>query len=214
MRPNLIIADDHKMFLEGLLFILNKEEQYNIIFTCKNGADVIKYLEANTRDQVDLVITDISMPEVDGIALNRFIKRSFPDIKVLIVSMHHDVTMISTLIEEQVDGYVPKDAERRELLTAIHSILSGEKFFSQKIQMAFSHSVFSGDKALIDSISDKEKEILRLIAMEHTTQEISSILCLSKHTIDSYRKNLLSKLGVRNIAGLTKYAIKLGLVDG
>ncbi len=211
MKSNLIIVDDHKMFLEGLVFIL--ENKYNIVFTSKSGDGVIKYLNQKPDSKTDLIITDVSMPGIDGIALSEIVKKKFPEIKLLVLSMHHKPSIVNKLIENQVDGYLLKDSAKNELITAIDTILKGENFFSEKVKKAYSESVFSKEKDILKIISDKEKKILTLIAMEHTTKEISDILFLSKYTIDSYRKNLISKLNVRNIAGLTKVAIKLGLVE-
>ncbi len=213
MNYNLIIADDHKMFLDGLLSILSVKTEYNILFTANSGKNVVKYVKINPADKIDLIITDISMPEVDGITLNNTVKEINPNIKVLVVSMHIDTAMIDTLIKNDVDGYLPKNAEKEELLKAIASILKGEKYFSEIIKDAYMKSVFNKEKEAITTLTEREKEVLKLIAQENTTQEIADILFLSKHTIESYRKNLISKLNVRNLAGLTKYAIKLGLVD-
>ncbi len=213
MKYNLIIADDHKMFLDGLLSILSVKEEYNILFTANTGKNVVKYVTINPTDKIDLIITDISMPEVDGITLNKLVKEVNPNIKVLVVSMHIDTAMIDTLIKNNVDGYIPKNAKKEELLKAIETILKGEKYFSDIIKDAYMKSVFNKEKETISALTKREKEVLKLIAEEHTTQEIADMLFLSKHTIESYRKNLISKLNVRNLAGLTKYAIKLGLVD-
>jgi len=212
-KYNLIIADDHKMFLDGLLSILAVKSEYNILFTANTGKNVVKYVTINPTDKIDLIITDISMPEVDGITLNNTVKSINSKIKVLVVSMHIDTAMIDTLIKNDVDGYIPKNAEKEELLKAIETILKGEKYFSKIIKEAYIQSVFNKKKETITALTQREKEVLKLIAEENTTQEIADILFLSKHTIESYRKNLISKLNVRNLAGLTKYAIKLGLVD-
>ncbi len=213
MKYNIIIADDHKMFLDGVLSILSTKDEYNIILTANSGKNVIKYVSINPTKKIDLIITDISMPEVDGITLNNSVKQTNPNIKVLVVSMHIDTAMIDTLIKNDVDGYVPKNAEKEELLTAIKTILKGEKYFSNIIKEAYMKSVFNKEKETLQALTQREKDVLKLIALEHTTQEIADQLFLSKHTIESYRKNLISKLNVRNLAGLTKYAIKLGLVD-
>lgn len=213
MTYNIIIADDHKMFLDGVLSILSTKEEYNILLTANSGKNVIKYVSINPTKKIDLIITDISMPEVDGITLNNLVKQTNPNIKVLVVSMHIDTAMIDTLIKNDVDGYVPKNAEKEELLTAIETILKGEKYFSNIIKEAYMKSVFTKEKETLQTLTQREKDVLKLIALEHTTQEIADQLFLSKHTIESYRKNLISKLNVRNLAGLTKYAIKLGLVD-
>ncbi|MCF6349392.1 MAG: response regulator transcription factor [Flavobacteriaceae bacterium] len=213
MTYNIIIADDHKMFLDGVLSILSTKDEYNILLTANTGKNVIKYVSINPTKKIDLIITDISMPEVDGITLNNSVKQTNPNIKVLVVSMHIDTAMIDTLIKNDVDGYVSKNAEKEELLTAIETILKGEKYFSNIIKEAYMKSVFTKEKETLQALTQREKDVLKLIALEHTTQEIADQLFLSKHTIESYRKNLISKLNVRNLAGLTKYAIKLGLVD-
>ena len=210
----LIIADDHKMFLDGLLSILASKEEYNIVLTANSGKNVIKYLDINNSEEaIDLVITDVNMPDINGIELNKHIKTKHPKTKTLVVSMLHDTTTVQTLTKDNVDGYVPKNAEKQELLEAIEKILKGDKYFSQSIKDVYLKGMFSNEKSLIESLSKREKEVLKLIAEEYTTQEIADKLFLSKHTIESYRKNLISKLEVRNLAGLTKYAIKLGLLE-
>ncbi len=215
MKPyKLIIADDHKMFLDGLLSILKSNKDYDIVLTANSGKNVAKYLDINNaKDKIDLVITDVNMPDMNGIQLNKHIKENHYKTKTLVVSMLHDTTTIQTLTKDNVDGYVPKNAEKEELLKAIENILNGEKYFSQSIKEVYLKGMFSNEKDIMESLSKREKEVLKLIAEEHTTQEIADTLFLSKHTIESYRKNLISKLEVRNLAGLTKYAIKLGLVD-
>ena len=213
-KYRLIIADDHKMFLDGLLSILSSKKQYEIVLPANSGENVAKYLDINNEQEfIDLVITDVNMPDLNGVELNKHIKNKHPKTKTLVVSMLHDSMTVQTLTKDNVDGYVPKNAEKEELLEAIESILKGEKYFSQSIKEVYLKGMFSNEKSLIDSLSKREKEVLKLIAEEHTTQEIADTLFLSKHTIESYRKNLISKLEVRNLAGLTKYAIKLGLLN-
>ena len=213
MKYNLIIADDHKMFIDGLLSILNDAPEFSVTTTAKNGAQVIKYLDINGTKDLHLLITDLSMPEMDGIELNRIIKEKYPTLKTLVVSMHIDGGMIEKLIQNNVDGYVPKNAEKDELLTAMRTIVKGEKYFSQEIKRAYTDAMFDNKKQEEIHLTDREKQVLKLIADEYTTQEIADELFLSKHTIESYRKNLISKLQVKNLAGLTKHAIKIGLLD-
>ncbi|MDO5979113.1 response regulator transcription factor [Flavivirga spongiicola] len=213
MKYNLIIADDHKMFLDGLLSIFESEEAYNILLTAKNGAQVVKYVDINSKEQIDLVITDITMPEMDGIALTKILKEKNSGLKILAVSMHTNPDMIDTLIESDVDGYVPKNAEKNELLKAIETILKGDKYFSREITEIYMKNKFSKKKKESIKLTQREIDVITLIAKEFTTQEIADRLFLSKHTIESYRKNLIAKLGVRNLAGLTKYAIKMKYLD-
>jgi DNA-binding NarL/FixJ family response regulator len=213
MTHNLIIADDHKMFVDGLLSILKEAPELSVTITAKNGAQVVKYLDINGVDDLHLLITDLTMPEMDGIELNKIVKEKYPSLKTLVVSMHIDGDMVDKLIRNNVDGYVPKNAEKDELLTAIRTIIGGEKYFSAEIKRAYTDAMFENKKKKEVSLTNREKEVLKLIAEENTTQEIADILFLSKHTIESYRKNLISKLQVKNLAGLTKHAIKIGLVD-
>ncbi len=213
MKYNLIIADDHKMFIDGLMSILQDAPEFAITLTAKNGAQVVKYLDINGTDNLHLLITDLTMPEMDGIELNRIVKEKYPALKTLVVSMHIDGGMIDKLIRNNVDGYVPKNAEKEELLTAIRTIVKGEKYFSTEIKKAYTDAMFENRKQEEVSLTEREIEVLKLIAEENTTQEIADTLFLSKHTIESYRKNLISKLQVKNLAGLTKHAIKMGLLD-
>ncbi len=213
MKYNLIIADDHKMFLDGLLSIFESEKAYNILLTAKNGAQVAKYVGINSNEQIDLIITDITMPEMDGIALTKILKEKNSNLKILAVSMHTNPDMIDTLIESDVDGYVPKNAEKKELLKAIETILKGDKYFSREISDIFMKNRFSKKEKENIKLTKREVDVITLIAQEFTTQEIADKLFLSKHSIESYRKNLIAKLGVRNLAGLTKHAIKMKYLD-
>ncbi|MHA7944261.1 response regulator [Formosa sp. 3Alg 14/1] len=213
MKHNLIIADDHKMFLDGLLSILSTESDYQIVYTGKHGGDVQKYISINTEEQIDLVITDVTMPEIDGIALNKWIKNSSRNIKTLVVSMHNSADIIDDLIANDVDGYLQKNAQKEEFLKAIKTILGGEKYFSREIKDIYLKNKFEKNKDQDIKLTKREVEVISLIAEEFTTQEIADKLFLSKHTIESYRKNLITKLNVRNLAGLTKYAIKKGYVS-
>jgi len=213
MKHNLIIADDHKMFLDGLLSILKTESNYNIIYTAKHGGHVQKYMTINEGEKIDLVITDVTMPEVDGIALNKWIKKTSSTVKTLVVSMHNTPDIIDELIESNVDGYLQKNAQKEEFLKAIETILSGEKYFSKEIKDIYLKNKFEKNKDQEIKLTKREVEVISLIAEEFTTQEIADKLFLSKHTIESYRKNLITKLNVRNLAGLTKYAIKKGYVS-
>ncbi len=213
MKYNIVLADDHKLFLEGLISLINKEKDMEVAYSAHTGKYVLSYI--HTCDiTIDLLITDISMPDMDGITLQKKVTELHPEIKTLVVSMHTDAKMIDTLVQNNVDGYLSKNTDSGEFVKAIRSILKGEKYFSESIKQAYMDSVFKKEKATLEALSGREKEILRLIALEHTTQEIADTLFLSKHTVESYRKTLIIKLKVRNLAGLTKYAIRFGLIEG
>lgn len=213
MKYNLMIADDHSMFLDGQVSILTTENDYNIVLTANTGVEIVKFIEINKALKIDLVITDITMPEMDGIALNAYLKKTNKEIKTLVVSMHSSSDMIDGLIENQVDGYMPKNAGKEEFLKAVKTILEGEKYFSKEITDIYMKSKFLKKAEKRIQLTKREIEVVTLIAEEFTTAEIADKLFLSKHTIESYRKNLIIKLDVRNLAGLTKYALKKGYVD-
>lgn len=213
MKHNIILADDHKLFLEGLIKLIEKETDLHVLYYAHNGKLVMNYLDQHPEQQVDLVITDISMPDVNGIVLNNHIKETRPEISTLVVSMHTDNNMIDALIQQDVDGYISKNADSDELLAAIKAILKGGKYFSEAIKKDYMNSVFNKEKETLEMLTSREKDVLKLIAEEYTTQEIADKLFLSKHTIESYRKTLILKLKVRNLAGLTRYAVKLGLLS-
>lgn len=213
MKHNILIADDHKMFLDGLYSILQRERDFRILYTADNGDDLLKFIDNNKDEKIDLVITDISMPGKTGVEVNSYIKEHYPLIKTLVVSMHNNPKKIEQLSKNKVDGYLLKNAEKTELLKAIQKILSGEKYFSQEIKDTYLKQLFAKKESQELNLTQREIDVIKLIAQEYTTQEIADKLYLSKHTIESYRKNLMSKLQVKNIAGLTKYAIRLGYVD-
>ena len=212
-KKKIIIVDDHNMFADGLSSILSQEKDIEIVLTSSSANQVLKYLSINTQEKIDLVITDINMPEMDGIELNAHIKKTYPSIKTLVISMLHDAKKIKALTEANVNGYVPKNTPVQELIVAIHTILNGQNYFTSSIKELLMSVLLDANKNEEMELTKREIEVLKFIAQEFTSQEIADKLFLSKHTIESYRKNLISKLGVRNLAGLTRYAIEHGIVD-
>ncbi len=210
---NIVIADDHHIFLDGLVSLIKEYDHINIVNTALNGNDVLKILETNKH--VDLVITDISMAGMDGIELNSAIKKNYPEVHTLVLTMHNNSEMIARLTRNNVNGYLLKNAEIEELLLAIDTIMNGENYFSKVVKDNYMDSMFSREKegSIIPELSRREVDVLKLIANEYITREIADKLCISQHTVDTHRKNLLSKLNIRNTAGLVRYAIKNGFVD-
>lgn len=205
-KVSLLLVDDHSMFLEGLKALIEKEVNISIAGTAKNGVEALAFLKTKS---IDVVITDLNMPEMDGLTLNRDIKKKYPRTKTIIVSTHSESDKIMQLIKNDVDGYLLKNANPEELFQAITTVNNGEKHFSQEVKDKFMNNVFSEDKkANKPVLTKREKEIMKLITAELTTSEIAESLHISEHTVNSHRKNLLSKLEVKNTAGLVKYAIK------
>lgn len=211
-KINLLIADDHTMFLEGIVSLLGQESEINSIRKANNGIEALDIIKTAA---VDLVILDISMPEMDGIELTKILKKNYPKIKILVVSTHSNVNIISRLIRIGVNGYLLKNAEKSELLEAIHSIMEGNNYFSEETEDKYICKQLRIEKQVLNltELSSREKEILVLIANEYNTAEIAEKTFISLNTVNTHRRNLLSKLNAKNTAGLVKYAVENGLVD-
>jgi len=209
---NIIIVDDHQMFLEGLSALLENVNDFKLIDTLENGKQVFPIIDTTS---IDIIVTDINMPEMDGIELSKKIKQQYPYIKTLILSTHSDINMIQKCIKNGVDGYLLKNAEKEELITAIKEIYKGEKYFSQSVKDDYMNSVFTNSKNTdpLVQLSRREKEVLKLITEEYTAQEIADKLFISQNTVNTHRKNLLSKLNAKNTAGLVMYAVQNGLLN-
>lgn len=211
----IIIVDDHQMFLEGLCALLQGEPHIKVVDVALNGKQL---LDKITSLEVDIVVSDINMPEMDGIELSRQLKKKYPSIKTLILSTHNDAQMIGKCIQNDVDGYLLKNAEKQELLKALSAIVEGEKYFGQEVKNEYMKTVFSEggvtkEKENLAPLSRREKEILIHIAMEYTTQEIADKLFISQNTVNTHRKNLMSKLNAKNTAGLVKHAFQQGFLE-
>ncbi|ABQ05019.1 response regulator transcription factor [Flavobacterium johnsoniae] len=209
---NLLIADDHTMFLQGIISLLEQEPNITIIDKAVNG---IEALEIIKKGVVDFIILDISMPEMDGIELSKILKKQHPNVKILIVSTHSNVMIVSRLIRIGVNGYLLKNAAKEELLKAINTIASGENYFAEELEEKHLSNSSKIEKQVsnLTELSSREKEILVLIAHEYNTAEIAEKTFISLNTVNTHRRNLLSKLNAKNTAGLVKYAVENGLVD-
>jgi DNA-binding NarL/FixJ family response regulator len=200
------------MFLQGIISLLEQEPNIEIVGKAVNGLEALQVIE---QIPVDLLILDISMPEMDGIELSKILKKKFPAIKILVVSTHSNVSIISRLIRIGVNGYLLKNAEKAELLKAINTIASGDNYFSEETEEKHLSNNLRIEKQVstLTELSSREKEILVLIAHEYNTAEIAEKTFISLNTVNTHRKNLLSKLNAKNTAGLVKYAVENGLVD-
>ncbi|NMH85981.1 response regulator [Flavivirga algicola] len=208
---SIIIADDHQIFLDGLIALFEGVENLCITGTAVNGLEVLSLLDTHV---VDMVILDINMPEMDGIELNKIIKKEYPNVKTLVLSMHISPDKISSLAKSNANGYLLKNSGKTELLNAIDSIVNQNvNYYSSEVKEEYMNSIFNSKEKPIEELRDREREIIKLIAQEYTTQEIAEKLFISPHTVNTHRKNLLAKLNVKNLAGLVKYAIKNGLSE-
>lgn len=211
-KIKIIIADDHTMFLQGIVSLLESEENIAILGKAENGNEVFKIMENSIPD---IILLDISMPEMDGIEVSKIVKQKYPLVKILIVSTHSNTQMIAKLIRIGIDGYLLKNAEKKELLHAIQTIQNGAVYFCKEAaeKNDENNSKMKSEILQITELSSREKEILVLIAQEFTGNEIAEKTNISLNTVNTHRRNLLSKLNVKNTAGLVKYAIEYGLLD-
>ena len=215
MTRKIIIADDHALILDGIKSLISTDASLEFVGTSNDGEDVLRLIEET--EEVDLLILDINMPRMDGIEVTKALKSRHPEIKVLILSMYNRSEFIKTLIAAGADGYILKDSSRDVLIEAIQTLCRGERYFSKEILENLIDSYVETDKSrdlIRVELSDREKEVVKLIAEEKSTAEIAEALFLSVHTINSHRKSILNKLDVKNTAGIFRYAIQTGIIKG
>ena len=214
-KVKLLIADDHEMIRDGLRVLLNQTGQFDIVAEASNGREVIEVIKK--IDELDIIVLDINMPDKDGIEVTTELKKTYPEIKILIVTMYNRKEFIKSLMEIGVDGYILKNSGKDELVAALNSLNRGEPYYGAEITKTVMKSyqkqrVF--DSPLDIEMSEREKETIRLIADGLSTHEIGEKLFLSTHTINTHRKNILNKLNVKNSAGVIRYGIQTGIVKG
>jgi len=208
---NLLLVDDHQLMIDGLLGILKEEKLIENIYTCNNGKDAIDQLE---HCHVDCVLMDINMPGLNGLEATKIIKERRQDIKVIIISMLSDAPVVIKLLKAGADGFIVKNTGREELVRAIEKVMNHEKYISNELNLnLYNHlSLHKSHASSVTSLTSRETEIIRYIADGMTNHEIADKLFLSPSTVDTHRKNILAKLGLKNSAALVKYAAENNLL--
>ncbi|RXG11921.1 LuxR family two component transcriptional regulator [Leeuwenhoekiella aestuarii] len=209
-KINIIIADDHLMFLEGINTILQDMPEIDEIHLATEGKQVLRLLK---QFEIDLIISDISMPKMDGIELLKAIKKNHSEIKIIMLSMLDNHRTVHKVIQKGAHGFVPKFTSKEELQKAVRKVLGGEQYFSDLIKQRYMESVFERKKYKNIELSPREKEVLKLLGEELTSKEISEQLFISVNTVETHRKNILLKTGAKTTTGAVKYAIESGLFD-
>ncbi len=207
MTIKIIIADDHQLFIDGIKLILSKEIGVEIIAEANNGLELINLIEAEKKP--DIILTDIRMPIVDGISVTKMLTKDFPEIKVLALSMFDQTADVIEMLDAGAKGYVTKNVEKKELVSAIHTLAKGGYYFSknlpEEIENWFKHEEILSEDAYL---TKREIEILQLLAKGRTSLQMATQLKLSKYTVDTHRKNIHKKLKIKSNTGLVKYALK------
>ncbi len=205
----ILLVDDHELFLDGLQTIINKSEKYQVIATALNGIDAIDFLNNNI---VDIVVTDINMPNMSGTELTRVIKKNWPKTKVLILSMYNDREIINKIIESEAEGYILKNSGKQELTAALDKIYGNGTYYSNDVISILTQEnaadTLKDDSEDVIKITSRETEILKLVCQELSTNEIAETLSISPLTVETHRKNILRKTKTRTIVGLIKFAIQ------
>lgn len=215
-KIRILIADDHKMFRDGLTEILNNEKNITVVGETGDGMEIVSKVK---QSRADVVLMDINMGNSNGIAATADLLANLPDCRVLVLSMYSDSKYIISMLEAGAKGYILKNAGKEEVITAINTIARGDSYFSNGVTSRIMEQLSQSKtrKPLIASrkipITPREIEVLKLIAQEYSNAEIARKLFISIRTVDTHRRNLLEKLNLKNTAGLVKYAIKEGLLD-
>lgn len=206
---NVAIVDDHQMLLEGLKMMLSAEKDIEVSHIYNSGEDFLQ----NFDSDIQVILLDISMPGLSGIEVCKKIKSKKPDVQVIALSMYNQPSYINRMIKAGASGYLLKNSGKKEIITAIKKVIVGDQYFPPNIIKALVNIDRSDQaKSNLPTLTRREKQILQLIANEMTTHEIADDLHISLNTVESHRKNLLSKFDVRNSIGLVKKAMEKGLI--
>lgn len=215
-KARVLLVDDHQLIIDGLRGFLEPEDDYTVVGEANNGAEAIKLAQVL---QPDVVLMDIEMPEISGIQASEEIKKSRPDCKIVIISMHQEKELIKKLVEKGVDGYLLKNSSKDEVLSALRAVLDNQPYFSQDVTLSLLNKAkpqgHNGKSEVVSlaSLTEREVEILKLVAEGMTNKEIGENLFISHRTVDTHRTNLMKKLEITNVAGLIRFAFKSGLVQ-
>jgi DNA-binding NarL/FixJ family response regulator len=214
-KIRIVIAEDHTILREGLRsMLLSASSDYEIVDEAANGLSAIRCVE---QHKPDLILLDLSMPKMNGLAAISEIKKCSPQTKVLTLTVHKDEEYILEAFRSGANGYCLKDASSNELLMAIRTVLSGKTYFSPDVSKKVLEGYLEGRKTLKtesswDSLTRREREVLKMIGEGYKNKEIADFLCISAKTVEKHRANIMSKLDLHNASELTAYAIEKGLV--
>ena len=205
------LIDDHQIVIEGLRLLIESADDIQCVFTAGGAEEGLRLL---SEHQVDIVMLDIEMPGTDGIALCSIIKSSHPHIRVIALTMYNERSLVRQMIEAGADGYLLKNTNRDELLAAIRRVYSGKSYYDTEIAeiLVRGDSSPKSKEQLFPSLSSREKQIVRLIMDECTSPQIADQLNISLNTVETHRRNIMTKLNTKNSAGIVRIAIEYGLL--
>ena len=211
----ILVAEDHRILLESLAMLLSSIDGVEVVSKHTNGKQVLAALELDA--DINLVVSDVQMPVMGGIELTLQLRSRFPDVKICLLTVSDQPEAVKEAIRAGADGYVLKSAERAELESALRIITTGNKFYSEEVMMQLAKNnelefVLDRDKPQKIAITQRELEVLRLVAQEFSGTQIAEKLFISPTTVETHRKHLMQKLGVQTTIGLVKYAIQFQII--
>lgn len=207
----IFLCDDHQLILDGLKNILEEHKDFVFAGESNDGSQAVKMLENIVPD---LVLMDIDMPVMNGLEATQQIRKKFPSVKIMILTMHDEPSLVRKIMDIGANGYMLKNADQNELVAAMKDVLEGNLHFPEEIlkgkkpEKEESFSLRPSDSVLVSQLTEREIEILKLIADGLSNKEIGDQLFISHRTVDTHRTNLMKKLDVHNIAGLIRFAIR------
>lgn len=201
-----LLVDDHAILSDGVKSLLEKED-YEVVFQADSAERALEFLKGNGAD---LLITDFNMPGMDGLSLIHLVKRINQNIKIIVLSMHDEVHLVKEILKAGVNGYVLKKDTQNELLQAIREVQAGKVFLSNDINKMLIVNLQNPDEGKL--LTDREREILKLIAREFTNKQIAEELFISERTVETHRKNIFKKTGTNSLVGLIKFAYANNLI--
>jgi DNA-binding NarL/FixJ family response regulator len=214
-KYRIVIAEDHTILREGLRALLSSNPEFEVVGEAQDGREAVRCVE---KLKPHLVLTDLSMPRMNGMDAIRDIKRKSPGTKILVLTVHKTEEYILATLQAGADGYLLKDSTHAELLAAVKHVLSGKHYISPGISDKVLDGYLEGRKTLKtrtswETLTAREREILKLIAEGYKNKEIADDLCISVKTVEKHRANLMEKLDLHNVQALTAYAIEKGLLS-
>ena len=213
-RKKIVIAEDHTILREGLRMLLSSNLAFEVVGEAQDGLEAIRSVESL---KPDLILMDLSMPRMNGVGAIQEIKKQSPSTKILVLTVHKTEEYILTTLKAGADGYILKDATHGELMLAIDNIFSGKSYLSPGISEKVIEGYLEGRKSLKsstswDTLTQREREILKMIAEGYKNKDIADYLCISAKTVEKHRANLMKKLDLHSASSLTAFAMEKGLI--
>jgi DNA-binding NarL/FixJ family response regulator len=208
----ILLADDHPLVRAGVRRILEAQPGITVAGEVSDGDAALEFLRA---DPVDVLVLDLTMPGTDGLEVLRQVKTRLPGMKVLVLTMHADAEYVARAVQDGADGYLLKDSAVQDLVAAIEAVQAGRAYYSPPVQRELSELLraHSAPPRLMDTLTEREREVVQLVVKGLSTREIATQLDISTRTVETHRANLMRKLNLKSVALLTQFAIREGLVQ-